>query len=113
MLQISDELDDELDDEALLAKSKRDLEACEAFAVMTWEKAGRLLKGVETDRKAAINPYAVSLEPDRWEADGLFSGPGMTVREARQHVKGLQFAWLDEFGGDIGEATPATQAGPR
>jgi hypothetical protein len=107
MLQISDDLDDDLDDETLLAKTRRDLQACEAFVVITWEKASRLLKGVEIDRKVPINPYAVSLEPGRWEADGLFAHDGMSPREARQHVKGLQFAWLDEFGGDIGDALPA------
>ena len=112
MLQISDELDDELDDEALLAKSHRDLEACEAFVVMVWEKASRLLEGVEIDRKASVNPYAVSLEPDRWEQDGLFSEHGMSPRDARKLVKGLQFAWIDEFGGDIGDATPAEQVDP-
>jgi flavin-dependent dehydrogenase len=112
LLQVSDELDDQLDDEALLAKSHRDLKACEAFVVMVWEKASRLLDGVEIDRKAAVDPYAVSLEPDRWEQDGLFSEQGMSPRDARKLVKGLQFAWLDEFGGDIGDATPAEQVDP-
>jgi len=45
----------------------------------------------------------VSLDPERWEADGLFDGSGISPREARKLVKGLQFAWLDEFGG-----TPTT-----
>ena len=31
-----------------------------------------------------INPYAVSLDPSRWEADGLFDGSGMSLTEARQ-----------------------------
>ena len=31
-----------------------------------------------------INPYAVSLDPDRWEADGLFNGEGLSLVEARQ-----------------------------
>ncbi|MBV9193809.1 MAG: tryptophan 7-halogenase [Solirubrobacterales bacterium] len=108
MLDISDELDDEFDNDRLLAKAERDLRNCEAFVIVTFEKASRLLEGVEIDRKAVINPYAVSLEPERWEADGLFNGEGMPPRDARKHVKGLQFAWLDEFGGDVGEALPGT-----
>jgi flavin-dependent dehydrogenase len=109
LAQISDELDDELDDETLLAKAKRDLAALEGFAVTVFEKASRSLDGVEVDRRTPVNPYAVSLEPERWEQDGLHSGAGIAPRDARKPVKGLQFAWLDEFGGDIGSATPAEQ----
>jgi hypothetical protein len=109
LAQVSDELDDELDDEALLAKAKRDLAALEAFVVVTWAKAARLLPGVEIDRNAPVNPYAVSLDPERWEADGLFSEDGISPRDARRPVNGLQFAWLDEFGGDIGPVAPAEQ----
>jgi flavin-dependent dehydrogenase len=109
LAQVSDELDDELDDETLLAKAKRDLAALEGFVVTTWEKAARLLEGVEIDRSVPVDPYAVSLDPDRWEADGLFSDTGIAPRDARKPVKGLQFAWLDEFGGDIGDALPAEQ----
>lgn len=99
LAQVSDELDDNLDDEALLAKAKRDLEACEAFVITTFEKASRLLDGDKIDRKTPVNPYKVSLDDERWDEDGLMDGNGKSVREARQLVKGLQFAWLDEFGG--------------
>ena len=74
LAQISDELDDELDDETLLAKAKRDLAALEGFAVTVFEKAARSLDGVDVDRRTPVNPYAVSLEPERWEQDGLHSG---------------------------------------
>lgn len=109
LAQISDELDDGLDDEALLAKAKRDLAALEGFAVTVFEKASRRLDGVEVDRRAPVDPYAVSLEPDRWAQDGLLSESGITPRDARKPVKGLQFSWLDEFGGDIGSAAPPEQ----
>src|ERR1700733_13292948 len=109
LAQISDELDDGLDDETPLAKAKRDLAALEGFAVMVFEKAGRRLEGVEIDRRAPVDPYAVSLDPERWEQDGLLSEDGIAPRDARKPVKGLQFAWLDEFGGDIGNASPTEQ----
>ena len=38
--------------------------------------------GAGEDEK--INPYAVSLDPDRWEADGLLNGEGLSLAEARQ-----------------------------
>ena len=31
-----------------------------------------------------INPSAISLDPSRWAADGLFDGSGMTIAEARE-----------------------------
>ncbi|MGI8631091.1 MAG: NAD(P)/FAD-dependent oxidoreductase [Solirubrobacterales bacterium] len=109
LAQVSDELDDELDDEQLLAKAKRDLEALEGFVVTTFEKAGRLLEEGGLDRKATVDPYAVSLDRDRWEEDGLLKDTGIAARDARKPVKGLQFAWLDEFGGETGSANPAKQ----
>jgi flavin-dependent dehydrogenase len=105
LIQISDELDDQLDDEALIAKATRDREVMEAFAITVFEKAARLLPDVKIDLKTPVNPYAISLDPQRWEADGLFDGSGISPREARKLVKGLQFAWLDEFGGTT--AAPA------
>jgi hypothetical protein len=68
--------------------------------VVVFEKAARLLNGEPFDRKRPVNPYAVSLDPDRWEADGLYDDEaGITWRDARKLCKGLQFAWLDEFSG--------------
>ena len=99
LIQISDELDDEFDDEALLVKATHDREAMEAFAITVFEKAARLLPDVTVDLQKPVNPYAVGLDPARWDEDGLFDGSGMSPREARKLVKGLQFAWLDEFGG--------------
>jgi hypothetical protein len=75
-----------------------------------FDKASERLEGVEIGRKATIEPYAVGLDPARWDADGLFSDTGISAREARKPVRGLQFAWLDEFGGDIGSSTLAEQA---
>jgi flavin-dependent dehydrogenase len=99
LLQISDELDDELDDESLKQKATRDREALEAFAVVVFEKAARLLPDHEIDRKQPINPYGLTLDPSRWEEEGTFDGSGISWRDARKKTKGLQFAWLDEFGG--------------
>jgi flavin-dependent dehydrogenase len=99
LIQISDELDDGMEDETLLAKATYDREAMEAFAITVFEKAARLIPDVKIDLQAPVNPYAIGLDPSRWDEDGLFDGSGMSPRAARARVKGLQFAWLDEFGG--------------
>ena len=44
-----------------------------------------------TDRP--INPYAVSLDPQKWEADGLFESPGITIEQARAAIVGLDGLW--------------------
>ena len=45
--------------------------------------AGEVLEP-RPDLDRPINPYAVSLLPERWEEDGLFAGPGLTAEEARK-----------------------------
>ena len=43
-----------------------------------------------------INPYAVSLAPDRWEADGLFDGGGLSLGEVRDtEAAGRQNLFLE------------------
>ena len=95
LLRISDELSHEFEEDALREKSRADLQFLEAFAVAIFAKAAQLLPDTKIERRQPINPYAIS-----WERDGLFDGTGPSQREARQLTKGLQFAWLDEFGGD-------------
>ena len=101
LLQKSDELDQDLDDATLRQRAKDDLEALEAFAIMTFEKAARQLENGTVDRKAGIDAYAVTLDSDRWDKEKLFDGE-VSLRDARKRVNGLQFAWIDEFGGDVG-----------
>jgi len=49
-----------------------------------------------------INPYAVSLNPERWEADGMLGGEGLTVAEARESpAAGMENLFMEAI------ATPA------
>ena len=68
---------------------------------------------------ARVDPYAISLQPDRWEADGVFNGDGLTVAEARERTEGLTDA-LEALragrgapvGGPPGGPPAAPAAGP-
>ena len=40
--------------------------------MLVFHRAARTLGDAAPDEDEKINPYAVSLDPDRWEADGLF-----------------------------------------
>jgi flavin-dependent dehydrogenase len=91
-------LEEEFDDAALLEKAERDLRFLEAFAVALFRKAAERLPDHGYDLTQPINPYAISLEPDRWEADGLFDGSGPSDEEIAEVTAGLEFSWLENRG---------------
>jgi flavin-dependent dehydrogenase len=80
------------DDDALLEALRENVRNSEAIAVAILERAARSLPQPLPSGRT-INPYAVSLKPDRWQDDGLFAGDGMTVEEARQIVEGIDGIW--------------------
>ena len=46
----------------------------------------------------AVNPFAVSLHPERWEEDGLFSGDGLTLAQALEQLPGIEEMDLEACG---------------
>jgi len=72
------------DDETLKAKLASTADLMEEFAVVTFHRAATNLGDAAPDEDEKINPYAVSLDPERWEADGLLNGEGLSFAEARQ-----------------------------
>jgi flavin-dependent dehydrogenase len=72
------------DDETLKAKLASNAELMEAYTVLAFHKAAAALGGAAPGEDEKVNPYAVSLDPDRWETDGLLSGEGLSLAEARQ-----------------------------
>jgi len=62
----------------------------EGAAVLYFAEAVGRLDGQAIDPDARINPYTVSLRPSRWETDGVFDGPGLTVAEAEARAPGLR-----------------------
>jgi flavin-dependent dehydrogenase len=76
------------DDEALKARAAANADLLEAYAVLAFNRAAQNLGDAATGEDVKINPYAVSLDPERWEADGMLGGEGMTVAEARETAAG-------------------------
>ena len=72
------------DDETLKAKLAATADLMEAYAVLAFHRAAGNLGNAAPGEDEKINPYAVSLDPDRWEADGLLNGEGLSLAEARQ-----------------------------
>ena len=77
------------DDEALKAKIAENLRLMEGVTVWIFHKAAEALGDQAPDPDTPINPYAISLQPERWEQDGLFSDSGMTLDAAREIATGI------------------------
>ena len=90
------------DDDGVRARLASTADMREAFAVLAFSRAAVNLGDAAPGEDEKINPYAVSLDPSRWEADGLFDGAGMSLAEAREtDAAGLQNLYLESV------ATPA------
>ncbi len=82
----------------MLERARADLEKLKAFAVWVFHKAAKNLPE-PPDEGARINPLAISLQPDQWEADGLFSDDGMTLAEALEQLPGVEEMDIEARGG--------------
>ncbi len=86
----------DFDDDGLKARLASTVDLMEGFAVIAFHRAATNLGDAAPGEDEKIDPYAVSLDPDRWEADGLFSGDGLSLAEARQgEAAGLQNLFLE------------------
>ncbi len=99
------------DDESLLEELRTQVRNAEAMAVAIFNQAAKALPdgGPPTDRP--LNPYALSLDPQRWEADGLFEAPGITIEQARAAIVGLDGLW-DSSLALAGGPPPGVGGGP-
>jgi len=84
MFERHEDLERDFDDDALAAQLAANADLMEAYAVIAFHKAAASLPDGAPGEDVTINPYAVSLDPDRWEEDGLFNGDGLSLVEARQ-----------------------------
>ena len=86
----------DFNDDEVRAKLASTADMMEAFAVLAFSRAAQNLGDAAPGEDVKINPYAVSLDPARWEADGLFDGSGMSLAEAREtDAAGLQNLFLE------------------
>jgi len=84
------------DDEQLKARIAANADLLEAYAVLAFSRAARNLGDAAPGEDQKINPSAISLDPSRWEADGLFDGSGMTIAEARESpARGMENLFME------------------
>lgn len=83
-------------DDELKAKLEQNSELVEGLAVLLFHKAAQLLTGTEVPEDVPIKPSAIGLDRARWEEDGLFEPPGVSVAAARRMFPDLEGQlWLD------------------
>ena len=98
MLERHIELVAGFDDDALKAKIASNADLMEAYTVIAFHKAAQALGDDAPGEDEKINPYGVSLDPGRWEADGLRNGGGMTLAEARETpAAGMETLWMEDI----------------
>jgi flavin-dependent dehydrogenase len=91
------DLESPMDREAVKRRMAENVEFMEAVAVAFFHKAATRLPDGDSVEDRAINPYAISLDPSRWEADGLFEGAVLTLDEALAKTEGIESLWLDKL----------------
>jgi hypothetical protein len=94
--------DDDLRDEM-----RHQREAAEAMAVVVFHHAAEAVLPEAPDPERPINPYAVSMHPERWEEDGLYDEPGLTLAQAKEATDFPAFP-----GGAPGGGPPVGVGGP-
>jgi flavin-dependent dehydrogenase len=83
-----------LSDEEFVAKYRDNIEHIFALAVVIFHRAAQSLPQ-RPGEDVPINALGVSLDPSRWEKDGLFSPPGISLRKAREMVPGVDELFLE------------------
>jgi hypothetical protein len=97
----------QMGDDELREEVRHDRECAEAMAVAIFHHAAEAVLDEKPDPEKAINPYAVSMHPDRWEADGLYDESGVTLARAKELTDFPAF-----LGGPPGGGPPPGVGGP-
>ena len=84
-------------DEEVFENSRKNVQYLKALAVWIFHRAARNLPE-QPDENRPINPLAISLHPERWEADGLYSDDGISYVQALEMLPGIEEMDLEARG---------------
>jgi flavin-dependent dehydrogenase len=77
--------------------TRKNVQYLKALAVWIFHRAARNLPE-PPDENRPINPLAISLHPERWEADGLYSDDGISLVQALEMLPGIEEMDLEARG---------------
>jgi hypothetical protein len=103
MIERQRDLSREFTDEEFFEKTTQNVEELKALALWLFHKAAQSLPE-PPDPEARINPLAVSLHPERWDEEGLYSDDGWTLAEATAMLPGVEEFWLEAQGAKVATA---------
>jgi hypothetical protein len=84
-------------DEEFKADLRSNMTLVEAACVVMFHWAAKLLPDPPGE-DVPINPRAVSLKPEQWEADGLFAEDGISYNQAIEMLPGIEEFQLEKRG---------------
>ncbi|MEJ7784400.1 MAG: FAD-dependent monooxygenase [Solirubrobacteraceae bacterium] len=94
------DLGEEFELDTMIERAKQKVEVLQAIAVWTFHMGAKHLPN-PPDPERPINPQVISLHPEKWEEEGLFSEDGMTLAQALELIPGIE-----EFDLEARGATP-------
>jgi flavin-dependent dehydrogenase len=83
--------------EEVFETSRRNVEYVKALAVWIFHTAAKALPN-PPDENRPINLMAISLDPDRWEKDGLYADEGISLAQALERLPGIEEMDLEAQG---------------
>jgi hypothetical protein len=95
----------EHDEDSLKKQIETNVELMESIAVALFHKGIELVPDADVPSDKKVNPYALSMKPERWESDGLFDGSGWSLDEVAEKATGLDATYLDQAAEPVGSAS--------
>ncbi len=93
--------------EEMIDRAMEKVEVMKAVAVWTFHMGAKHLPD-PPDPEARIDPLMVSLRPEKWEEEGLFTDDGWTLAQALELIPGIEEYDLVARGAKLVEDVPVT-----
>jgi flavin-dependent dehydrogenase len=100
MIERQRALSEPFEDEAFKQQAIENIELLKALAIWLFHKAAASLP-TPPDPERRVNALGISLQPDKWEEEELYSEDGMTLAEATALLPGIEEFWLEARGATV------------
>jgi len=100
MIERQRALSEPFEDEAFKEQAIENIKLLKALAIWLFFKAAASLP-TQPDPERRIDALGISLHPERWEEEGLYSDEGMTLAEASELLPGIDEFWLESRGATV------------